>query len=54
MERRVGLKHSAIYAMMRLGEFPLPLKLGHAVRWRLLEVQAWVASLPRARGQRAA
>ena len=54
VEQLVGLKHSSLYKLMRSGAFPLPLKIGHAVRWRLSEVQSWVSSLPRARGKRAA
>lgn len=46
-----GLSRSTIYKKMAKGEFPKPLKLGErAVRWRQSEVEAWLASLPRATG----
>ena len=55
VERLVGLRHTAIYKLMREGKFPEPLRIGtKAVRWRLSEVEAWVDALPRARGQQAA
>ena len=47
-----GLSRSAIYAMMRQGRFPEPVKLAaKAVRWRESELQAWVDNLPRATGE---
>ena len=40
--RRVGLKKSAIYRMIRLSAFPRPVRLGDkAVRWNAAEVDAW-------------
>ena len=54
VERRVGLKRSAIYRAMRANEFPLPLKIGpRAVRWPLSEIEAWLAGRPRATGEAA-
>ena len=51
VERRVGLNGSTIYAHMRQGAFPLPLKIGlKAVRWRASEISNWMDSLPRASG----
>lgn len=51
VERRVGLKRSALYRMMRAGQFPLPLKIGaRAVRWPSSEIEAWLVSRPRATG----
>ena len=54
IERMCKLSRSAIYRYMddaRSG-FPKPLKLnGHAVRWKLSEVKAWVESRPRTIGE---
>ena len=54
VEQRVGLKHSAIYRLMRAGRFPEPLKISsRCVRWRSDEIDAWVDALPRASGEAA-
>ena len=54
VERLVGLKRSAIYAMMRRGDFPAPFQLGaKSVRWSKREVIEWMASRPRSHGDRA-
>ena len=53
-----GLGRSTIYRYLRrrsssLPDFPQPLKVGvRAVRWRESEIRAWVASRPRATGDR--
>ena len=48
---RTGLSRSSIYRMMRDGSFPEPLKIGaRAVRWPESEIEAWLASRPRATG----
>jgi prophage regulatory protein len=40
----VGLSRSTVYAMMRDGRFPSPVRLSaRCVRWRSSEVSAWVA-----------
>lgn len=53
VERRTGLGRTAIYRMMRAGEFPEPYRVGRsAVRWSELEIEAWVAALPRSHGDR--
>lgn len=45
------LSRATIYRKMSKGQFPKPLKLGdRAVRWRQSEIEAWLASLPRAMG----
>ena len=55
VQERTGLSRSAIYRMMREGDFPLPRRLGQrAVRWRERDLEAWLASRPLARGRRAA
>ena len=54
VEQRVGLKRSAIYALMRRGDFPAPFQLGaKSVRWSAREVEAWCAARPRSHGARA-
>ena len=51
VERRVGLRRSALYRLMRAGQFPEPLKIGpRAVRWPSSEIEEWLASRPRATG----
>ena len=46
-----GLGRRTIYDQMRRGVFPVSLKLGErAIRWRLSEIEEWLAQLPRATG----
>ncbi|MBT9511344.1 MAG: AlpA family transcriptional regulator [Acidovorax sp.] len=46
VEDATALKKSTIYAGMRDGTFPTPVRLagGRAVAWRESEVQAWIAA----------
>ena len=54
VEARTGLSTTTIYRMMREGNFPVPLKISpKAVRWPASEIEAWLASLPRATGDAA-
>ena len=47
--QRVGMNRSSIYVQMRLGTFPLPIKISiKSVRWIASEIEAWVQSRPRA------
>ncbi|MEO1767971.1 helix-turn-helix transcriptional regulator [Thiobacter aerophilum] len=40
-----GYSKSRIYALIKEGAFPAPLKLGdRAVGWRESEIEAWIAS----------
>ncbi|WP_354015772.1 helix-turn-helix transcriptional regulator [Dyella japonica] len=40
---RTGLARSTIYAKVKLGLFPKPVKLGHlAVAWIEAEIEAWL------------
>jgi prophage regulatory protein len=42
--RQTGLRRAAIYARIREGVFPPPVKIGkRAVAWPESEVQAWIA-----------
>ena len=53
VERCVGLGRSSIYRLMRMGKFPLPIKIGlRAVRWPASEIERWIADRPRATGER--
>ena len=50
VEELTGLSKSTIYAWMRQGLFPQPVKVGpHAVRWYLDEVLDFINSRPRRR-----
>ena len=51
VEARTGLATTTIYRKMREGTFPVPLKIGaRAVRWPASEIEAFLASRPRATG----
>ena len=53
VEQRCQLGRSTIYRLMRLGQFPTPIKIGpRAVRWSEREIEDWMASRPRATGER--
>ena len=48
--RLTGLSRSTVYRRVIRGDFPPPLRLGgHAVGWRLSEVQGWISTRPLAR-----
>jgi prophage regulatory protein len=39
----IGLKNTALYALLKKDEFPRPIKLGaRAVGWKSTDVEAWV------------
>jgi len=38
----VGLKRTAIYERIKMGDFPKPVKLGRASGWVESEMQAWI------------
>lgn len=45
--QRTALSRSHLYALMKEGKFPKPLKLGvRSVGWRVQDVEAWIASRP--------
>ena len=55
VQELTGLSCSAIYWLMREGDFPLPHRVGQrAVRWRESDLKAWLASHPLATGRKAA
>jgi prophage regulatory protein len=44
-----GLARSTIYAKVKTGKFPRPVRLGkRAVGWRLRDIEAFLSSLPEA------
>ena len=52
VEKLVQLTESTVYRLVRAREFPAPLKIGRRnVRWRRSEIEAWLASRPRATGE---
>jgi prophage regulatory protein len=57
VETRVGLKRSAIYELIKRGEFPAPIKLSsgahaRASAWIEREVDDWIAArIATARGE---
>ena len=53
VEERCGLSTSSIYRLMREGLFPEPIRIGvRAVRWPSSEINTWLSTRPRARGDR--
>lgn len=45
--RRTTLSRSHLYALMKEGKFPKPLKIGaRSVGWRVEDVEAWIADRP--------
>ena len=54
VEKTVGIRRSTIYKLMREGKFPEPLKISNGcVRWQRTELEAWINSRPKARGEHA-
>ena len=44
---RTTLSRSHLYALMKEGRFPRPVKLGRrAVGWRVEDVEAWITARP--------
>lgn len=42
---RVGTSKTTVYAMVKAGTFPAPVKIGQrAVAWRHSEIDQWIAS----------
>ena len=53
VERHCQIGRSTIYRLMRAGQFPEPLRIGpRAVRWSQRELERWIATRPRATGDR--
>ena len=48
VEEIVRLSRSTIYHLMKIGQFPAPLRIGQrAVRWLLSDSETWLATRPR-------
>jgi prophage regulatory protein len=46
VQAQTGLSRSKLYALIREGRFPAPLRLGpRCVRWHSASVRDWIASL---------
>lgn len=43
VEKRIGLRKTAIYARIGAGSFPRPVMLGASARWVESEVDGWIA-----------
>ena len=53
VERRTGLKRSTLYAKIKNGDFPSPVKLGsRAVAWPEPEINTWLSERLEARVRR--
>ena len=51
----VGLGKTSLYAAIRRGDFPRPIRLSErAVGWRRIEIDEWISSRPLATGEAAA
>lgn len=47
--RRIGMKRTAVYALMKEGSFPAPVKVGGASAWVDYEITQWIEGLMAAR-----
>tara|TARA_B100001964_G_scaffold222559_1_gene267616 strand:+ start:1443 stop:1700 length:258 start_codon:yes stop_codon:yes gene_type:complete len=48
--RRVSLSRPTIYRQIASGNFPAPLKIGRAARWRGGAIDGWIARLAEQKG----
>lgn len=45
VQQLIGLSRSSLYAAVKAGTFPSPLKIGkRAVAWRTSDINAWISS----------
>lgn len=42
--RILGISKSGVFNLLKRGEFPVGIKVGRNRRWRLSEVEDWIAS----------
>jgi prophage regulatory protein len=48
VQELTGLSRSGLYASIRNGTFPAPIKIGlRAVAWRLSDISSWIANIGR-------
>lgn len=51
VHKQTSLPHSTLYAMMKRGEFPRPMKIGRKrVAWPASEVKTWMQNRERTAG----
>lgn len=51
VRRLIGLGKTSVYAMLKRGDFPRPLRVGQrSVRWRASEVRDWMDARERTTG----
>ena len=49
VEAVTGLSRASIYARIKTGAFPVPVRLGpNSVAWRAADIHRWIAELPMA------
>lgn len=47
VERLTGVSRASIYARIKLGDFPLPVRIGpNSVAWRADDIDRWIDELP--------
>jgi predicted DNA-binding transcriptional regulator AlpA len=49
LETLIGLHRTRVYAWIRQGLFPLPIKLGKTSRWPRAEIEQWLANVAASR-----
>lgn len=49
LETLIGLHRTRVYAWIRQGLFPLPIKLGKTARWPRAEIEQWLADVAASR-----
>ena len=47
-----GISRPSIYVRIRSGNFPTPLKVGRNIKWRVSQIDEWIATLPEAKSLR--
>lgn len=45
LTKRYGISRTAVYNLVRRGEFPTPIKLGSLVRWHIREIEKYEEKL---------
>ncbi len=43
LSQRLGVSQRAIWSWVERGEFPAPIELGRLRRWRLQDIERWLA-----------
>ena len=44
VEKQVGMRKSKLYALIKAGTFPGPIKIGGSSRWPSSDVEEWIAT----------